>query len=105
MHETHAVAPAAGWVEPAAQLSQLGEAADAAKVPGEHARHEVASALVLPEGQLPQLVAPELVWYWPEAQLVHAAEPCANEMVPARQAAQLDAPEEAWYEPAPHRVQ
>ena len=46
--------------------------------------------------QLMQLVAPELGWYWPEAQLVHAVEPCANETVPAKQAVQLDAPGEAW---------
>ncbi len=59
------------------------------------ATHEV-SMLAVPAGQLMQLVAPGFAWYWPEAQLVHAVEPCANEIAPARQAMQLEAPGDDW---------
>ncbi len=58
--------------------------------------HDVKSALVLPAGQLAQLVAPELAWYWPMAQLVQAVEPSANEIVPAEQATQLEDAVDAW---------
>ena len=88
--------PIAGWNAPTPQLSQLTEATLTENIPAAHAAHEVASALVDPAAQLPQLVAPELDWYCPAAQVEHAADPCANEIVPAGQALQLDPPADDW---------